>query len=778
MVRFLILFLVLACTEVKLSASVWDFFSYLLFFAEAEEEGEKQETPLVFVVDQEVLEETKSLETLQNEDSFLEEEPQPIALDVQSPFESLLGEEESENSVFHEDPESTLTSDLDFTPQEEDDVEDLNFDLPFEAELPIASLDEKNTAHIKEESSSLMSTLEKRLKIEEGESFINLKDLPQEIEIGPRASLRVELGSREDCKNIFLGQGELIFEKGELCLSQSHAHEGLTSLKQAHLVLNGQLHDVFVSQDSMLSGVGHVHHLTNAGKVAPGNSIGTLHVAGDFIQEETGVLSIELNQRGQSDQVLVLGDALVQGKLEILPEKGAYKAGTRYPFLRANQVLGQFDEVSSAYPGIFTVHYGANFIELFTNLDALFLPIAITNLQGNPKRVADYLYGNAFQATTPDLNQVLQVLNALSPTYFEEGLLKISPIIYGSLPKLDLQNDIRMSQLMTHQFRQICSCRIDQPKLKEKRRLFRRAKGRHYQKKRHRKFCLPDRKEGLWLEPLGFYYHQKQTQGPLENEGQPAFDAYTYGFGMGYSRMMGKRIALNGGLGYTHSNIFWRKGYGNGQLNTLYLAPSIGYFTEKYFINFLFQSSFNFYKIHRQIHISTLKRTARSLFMFYDYLFQLEGGYTFKLNPKWFIRPEGQFNYLYMSSQLFTEKGASSLALKIDKQKVSYFQPNVLVRLIREFWLLKGCLAPNIYVGWLANVPLGEKKVQARFEKEQTNRTRFYVVTYLYTTNQLTLGINVPFQSYHHFTCSGGYEANFLSGYQIHQFNVRIQWDF
>lgn len=58
--------------------------------------------------------------------------------------------------------------------------------------------------------------------------------------------------------------------------------------------------------------------LRNAGVVAPGQSVGTLTVDGDFRMEGAGILQFELTSTESFDQLVVLGDVLLTGTLEIL----------------------------------------------------------------------------------------------------------------------------------------------------------------------------------------------------------------------------------------------------------------------------------------------------------------------------------------------------------------------------------------------------------------------------------------------------------------------------
>ena len=81
---------------------------------------------------------------------------------------------------------------------------------------------------------------------------------------------------------------------------------------------------------------------TNYGKVAPGNSPGTLTIDGDFIMGESGLLQIEVGGlgAGQFDHLIVTGSVTLGGTLETLFTGGfAPSAGDTLEFL---DVSGNF----------------------------------------------------------------------------------------------------------------------------------------------------------------------------------------------------------------------------------------------------------------------------------------------------------------------------------------------------------------------------------------------------------------------------------------------------
>lgn len=97
-------------------------------------------------------------------------------------------------------------------------------------------------------------------------------------------------------------------------LSGINAYTGLTSVDKGILILTGSVAgDVTVNLFGALKGNGPIGgDLINYGTVAPGKSIGTLTVLGNYINKH-GIYAVEINGRGQSDLINVVGTARLNG---------------------------------------------------------------------------------------------------------------------------------------------------------------------------------------------------------------------------------------------------------------------------------------------------------------------------------------------------------------------------------------------------------------------------------------------------------------------------------
>ena len=118
--------------------------------------------------------------------------------------------------------------------------------------------------------------------------------------------------------------------------------DGSTSVLGGTLVVNSTLGGLIdVGSGGVLSGSGKIGAMTaKAGSVvAPGNSVGTLSVGGDFVQQEGSVYAVELDPSSKNaDLVAVDGSATLEDGALLswsANGKGTFKPGRRYTILTA-----------------------------------------------------------------------------------------------------------------------------------------------------------------------------------------------------------------------------------------------------------------------------------------------------------------------------------------------------------------------------------------------------------------------------------------------------------
>ena len=168
----------------------------------------------------------------------------------------------------------------------------------------------------------------------------------------------------------------------------SSAFSGTTQVRSGTLAVDGRLGGTLaVGSGARLQGNGSVGATTvQAGAtIAPGNSIGTLSVTGDYVQQAGSTYAVEIDPSGASDRIAVSGTATLQGgTVAVSKAAGTYLPGTSFDILSAaGGVSGRFDALTQDLPFVdLSLRYGANDVLLQVARNAVaFCEVAATGNQ-------------------------------------------------------------------------------------------------------------------------------------------------------------------------------------------------------------------------------------------------------------------------------------------------------------------------------------------------------------------------------------------------------------
>ncbi len=145
----------------------------------------------------------------------------------------------------------------------------------------------------------------------------------------------------------------------------SSAFTGATSVESGTLAVNGLLGgSIDVQAQGRLQGIGTIGDTSVSGTIAPGNSIGTINVAGDIAFNPGSVYEVEVNAAGQSDKIAATGAATINGaSVRVLAGAGNYMSGAQYTILSAaGGITGTFTGGVSSNMAFFdsALSYDAN----------------------------------------------------------------------------------------------------------------------------------------------------------------------------------------------------------------------------------------------------------------------------------------------------------------------------------------------------------------------------------------------------------------------------------
>jgi outer membrane autotransporter protein len=245
---------------------------------------------------------------------------------------------------------------------------------------------------------------------------------------------------------------------GSLELSVNSTYVGDTTVSAGTLVVNGTItSDTTVTSGARLGGTGTIAgDLAGNGTIAPGNSIGTLHVAGNFNPGSASTLEIEANANGTTpgvnvDLLDVDDDANLAGDVVVIAAPGTYTPGSQYTFLTASNVSGTFSGITDDFAFLDAVLGYTSTSAYFTLLNNShnYADLACTP---NTYHVGVYLDGIAPTATG-DLETLLQALDQVSNDEACYALEQLDGAIYGSTGQIGVQNVTIYIQTLANRLR-------------------------------------------------------------------------------------------------------------------------------------------------------------------------------------------------------------------------------------------------------------------------------------------------------------------------------------
>ncbi|WP_313629256.1 autotransporter domain-containing protein [Pseudomonas sp.] len=258
-------------------------------------------------------------------------------------------------------------------------------------------------------------------------------------------------------------QGSLIKSgAGSLVLSGDSTYRGATTVNGGLLAVNGALASaVSVNDSGTLGGSGRIGALTvnRGGRVAPGNSVGTLQVAGDVTLGAGSTYAVELTPGG-SDRIVADGKARLDGgtvtlALENSPTllSGAQAQsliGRQYTILQAaGGVEGQFGQVLPNYLFLGgSLDYAAGGVQLaVVRNDATFASVGATRNQRSAASVAEQLgAGNAVYES---------LVRAESLTAAQQGLQQLSGEVYPAIGAMLINDTLQLRDAVGERLRHV-----------------------------------------------------------------------------------------------------------------------------------------------------------------------------------------------------------------------------------------------------------------------------------------------------------------------------------
>jgi len=485
---------------------------------------------------------------------------------------------------------------------------------------------------------------------------------------------------------------------GELDLQSNTNVTGIATVVEGLLSVNGQLATtggVVVDPGATLGGAGFIiGNVVVNGNLSPGNSPGTLTIAGDLNMTSATVTTIEIASPTNFDRIVVSGQATVDGTLNAVAYGGGtITPGTRYDFLQAGSITGEFDSIV-APEGL-----RARFLNSGTIGTLLFGPgsyvmMAINQNQRNVAKALD----SFILATSGDQQTVSLALDSLTTEQFPAAFDQIMPGFYESLGDILIEQTYNQTQLLTQRLGTVRvgaqgfqAIGLSQPIKYDK----------DGTSAADAKTASPIVESAIetnwnaWVMANGEFSISRGLAGV------PNYNNNAGGFLVGADYRLSENFAAGLFAGYEYSYAKYDGGSstrGNSALFGLY-----GSYTHEdgYYADAIVSGGYTGFQTRRSIEFGTIDRTASADPNSGQFSAALNLGKDFDIG-KFTLGPIIGAQYTYAGIGGFTETGAESLDLALGQQNANSLRTNLGARLAYNWEVASNItLIPEVRAFWM-----------------------------------------------------------------------------
>ncbi|TLD72462.1 autotransporter domain-containing protein [Phragmitibacter flavus] len=392
----------------------------------------------------------------------------------------------------------------------------------------------------------------------------------------------------------------------------------------------------------------------NSGTVAPGNSIGTLSIQGNYTQTRSGNLQIEAASLSNHDLLVVSGLAQLSGTLELQSLGYQPEFGDQIPFLQAGRITGTFDTITMPDPDI----NRGRFLNLGNTGVLLIAPASYTLVANTPNetqlaRALDQWIG----IETGDIGQVTLALDLQRADQYSQAFAAISPAYYEGALSTAIELSHNHSQLLHQQLnaRRLAYRVSNVPAMPE---------APSAKSSKDAKSIAPqvqpdnnDLRWSAWTQGSGLF-----SKGGLSLTPGEDFESGTILVGADY--LLTDNLAIGLFASYQEG---WGD-YDNGgdiDLDATRFGLYATYDQGGFYANATIGGGQTSFDIQRPIRWAYLDRTATSNPDAYEFFTSLSTGYDLK-RGNWTFGPQLSLQYSNLSLDNTTEGGAGALNLRLD----------------------------------------------------------------------------------------------------------------
>lgn len=539
------------------------------------------------------------------------------------------------------------------------------------------------------------------------------------------------------------GGGDLIKQNsGTVRFETPQTVDGTTTIAGGTLIVNSTFDSaagpLFVNPGGTLGGIGTINKdVTVNGMLAPGdNGIGTITLNGTQTLGADSVLDIELIPT-TNDMVNITGTIDIQpdSSFFFFPQPAVYIEPLNYTVIQTTGGrTGTFDNVSDPFPLFFgTVTYDANNVYLSIDL----IPISdLPGLSANAQKVAHCLDGLNPQPGSDLYNVINSLRFVTSVESIEKSLLDMQPSLFASLATIKQESTLYVRNA-----------------------LFSRLESRT-------RSCMHETGGyRFWGIPL-IGVSQENNHGK-----EAGYNALTPGIAVGLDGWLASNFQFGGSLGYTNSDVHWKKKRGSGRIQGVYAALYSRLGSQIGFLESAAILGYDWYSTQRDIHIGgfiPINRRAKASHYGLEVSGHVKGAFQLPVE-KTLLGPYASLDYQYQYEDGFDESGAKSLNLNVSRKHANFMQSEIGMEVTQCFHLARKTLTPYIQVSGVWEKRFNGAKEESSFGGCPIDVYGYYRSRFLVGAGG---GFDVKWDVKNAPRASFNYKGKYGLGYQDHSFNL------
>ncbi|HOW53339.1 MAG TPA: autotransporter domain-containing protein [Syntrophorhabdaceae bacterium] len=502
---------------------------------------------------------------------------------------------------------------------------------------------------------------------------------------------------------------------GALTLSGANTYTGGTFVNGGSLIATNTLLGPFtIGASGVLKGTGTINgDVVNSGTLAPGNSIGTLTISGNYTHNAGAVYQVEVNAAGQSDKLIVTGTATLNGgTVSVLAESGNYNLSTTYTILTAGSVTGTFGNVTSNLAFLTpSLRYDPTTVYLVLTRNTMgFADVAATSNQYTVASALDRIAPVA----TGDMAGVMTTLFGFSAPSARGAFDQMGGLSHTALTGATFSSFSQYMGVMSGRMGGFISggprsSFANRPVMLASRTDTGSDAGNTLMAALSNAAGRTGTSRGLWAEGYGSL---GQRRG---NDISSRYDSDMAGFSAGFDRVVAPSLLVGASLGYSHTKVDM-KDLSDSATVSSYQGSLYGiYKMNPFYVSGIAACGYNRYDTRRDIAFGTVSRRAKASYAGQTLGGYLEGGYRLTTSPVDII-PLASLTGIYLMRDGFTERDAGALSLSADSDHTSSLVGSLGMRLTKDYKISSSdTLTPELKVAWDHEFANGDYALDASF---------------------------------------------------------------